>query len=128
MSQKHWYVYLHGETLGPVGATFVTALIKESRLHFTDFVWCEGLENWTRLTEVEPFSKLMPPPPSAELPRTGIAHKPVAPTKTTPTMTEAPIATSTRHRPTHEPQQVHAAVEGSTARKLDYHQHHEPEH
>jgi hypothetical protein len=64
----HWFFHVHGETFGPLSPDVVAILLRQGRLQFTDWAWCESLTRWTRVAEIEAFAAFIPPYPDAPLP------------------------------------------------------------
>jgi len=71
MLPKSWFIHIQGETFGPLSADIVTLMLRQQRLHFSDFAWAEGMKKWTRLGETAPFENMMPPYPDAPIPQAG---------------------------------------------------------
>src|SRR5262249_3990506 len=59
---EDWYIAREGKSHGPVSWDNLLALLRSGQVSATDFVWHEGLDDWTALgTLVGPAT---PPPPA----------------------------------------------------------------
>lgn len=58
-----WYYALDGERKGPVEKEEVQSLINNGDLGVDDLVWRDGMDGWTRISEVEDFQPSPPPLP-----------------------------------------------------------------
>lgn len=83
MSKHQWFVYLSGETLGPLSIDNITLMLKQNRLQFADYVWASPMKKWQRIIELEPFSKLAPAYPKIPIPKVS-AEEPDYPKAPTP--------------------------------------------
>jgi hypothetical protein len=68
MAKSVWYVYLGGESIGPVSHEAMVRLLTENRLHFSDFVWTKGHAEWLRVSDVAQFRSYLPEYPSVPVP------------------------------------------------------------
>lgn len=64
----HWFFHVHGETFGPLSTEVVTILLRQHRLQFTDWAWCENMTRWTRVAEIDLFTAYLPQYPDAPIP------------------------------------------------------------
>ncbi len=100
MLPKNWFLHIEGVTVGPLEETSVCALLQTGRVHFSDFGWRDGMGRWARLSDLAPFSKLMPEIPDADLP--GKAITSASPTETSPksrSLAQAALAHAPRSTP-----------------------------
>ncbi len=51
-----WYAYIGGAQYGPIGADEVRRWICEHRLTGADYLWAEGMEDWTEARNVDAFA------------------------------------------------------------------------
>jgi len=65
---KNWFVYISGDTFGPLTTEIIQVMLKRTRLHFTDYIWSSGLSKWMRIAEVNDFVDLLPPYPKSPIP------------------------------------------------------------
>lgn len=65
---QHWYLHLQGESLGPWVTDVVHAMLKQNRIEHYDFIWTEGMSQWTRICDVDEFSRELPRRPSTPVP------------------------------------------------------------
>ncbi len=88
MSSKAWFLHVEGEALGPFSVSMLTKMITQGKATITDFVWCEGLPQWTLIAACEDFAAVLPEAPSTPLPNeeaeAAPAPKPVAKAKPAP--------------------------------------------
>ena len=68
MAHRKWHIRLGGETLGPIPESLAVLMLKQNRLQFTDYAWSEGLDQWTRLGEIESFGRFAPSYPQVPVP------------------------------------------------------------
>lgn len=66
-----WFVYLEGDLFGPVSAQGIEILVRRGRLHFSDYVWSEGMSSWARLGELGHFGAYFPTAPPVPVPGKG---------------------------------------------------------
>jgi Tfp pilus assembly protein PilZ len=66
---KTWFVHLGGEVFGPVTTETVVIMLRQTRLHFSDFIWQAGFTKWTRISDVDDFARLLPPYPQIPIPK-----------------------------------------------------------
>lgn len=68
MSAHHWFVHVNGETFGPISNEIVVLMLRQSRLHFSDFAWCPNETKWRRISEYKDFAELLPQYPRVPIP------------------------------------------------------------
>src|SRR3954467_2077450 len=85
-SGKQWFVCISGASLGPIETQVVHLMIEQKRLSPMEFVWCEGMDSWKRVCEIEEFGgTTAPEAPSIPVPqatKTKVAPPPMAPKAT----------------------------------------------
>lgn len=65
---KEWFLHIQGETVGPLLMETILNLLKLSRITLVEFAWSEGMEDWTRLSEIHEFASQLPPHPTIPVP------------------------------------------------------------
>jgi hypothetical protein len=63
-----WFIHIQGEMVGPLRSEVIILMLRQYRLHFADFIWREGLTNWTRISDTTEFASLLPPVPTIPVP------------------------------------------------------------
>src|SRR4051812_3052742 len=104
MSKKHWFLHILGETMGPLSTEVVKSMLQQNRLQFADFLWCEELTKWTRVSDVHDFAALLPPYPDAPIPKksgsgTGKGREPVPEPEPEPEPVSAPAKSKAHQAP-----------------------------
>ncbi len=84
MSSKAWFLHVDGEALGPFSVSMLTKMITQGKASITDFVWCEGLDQWTLIAACSDFAAVLPEAPSTPLPNEEEEVAPVAKVKPAP--------------------------------------------
>lgn len=69
MSQKTWFLHVSGDALGPLSTAQVVKMLTQSRANAGDFVWTEGMTEWTRIANVEDFETHLPETPEIAIPK-----------------------------------------------------------
>lgn len=64
MTSRAWFAVIAGQQTGPYSDEQIQDLIKQGRVVRDTMVWCEGMSNWCKATEVQGLvpSSHMPPP------------------------------------------------------------------
>ncbi|OMH36151.1 SPFH domain-containing protein [Motiliproteus sp. MSK22-1] len=63
--QKMFHVAVNGQSQGPMALSEMKSLVSKGSLTRESLVWCEGMSNWAKATEVDEVKSLfasMPPP------------------------------------------------------------------
>jgi hypothetical protein len=68
-----WFINIDGETFGPLSTDAVSVMLKQNRVHFSDFIWKKTFSQWIRIIDVRAFSTLLPPIPTVAPPTSEIS-------------------------------------------------------
>jgi hypothetical protein len=68
MTFESWFINIDGETFGPLSTDAVSVMLKQNRVHFSDFIWKKSFSHWVRIIDVRAFSSLLPPIPKVPPP------------------------------------------------------------
>ncbi len=63
MQKQVWQVHIDGGIFGPFSTDDLAVLLRNGRVHFSDFAWAEGMRKWQRIFEIDEFKKELPPTP-----------------------------------------------------------------
>ena len=69
MASQKWFIHIQNEAIGPLTTETVLTMLRQYRLHFTDFAWTAGLSRWVRLSEIDAFVPHLPPYPKSAIPQ-----------------------------------------------------------
>jgi len=64
---NQWFYAINGQQRGPVSEEEIKALIAQGIVKPSDFVWSDGMQNWSNVLSIFPenFQQQSPPPPGA---------------------------------------------------------------
>lgn len=65
---KEWFLHINGETIGPLLMETIQNLLRLSRVTLVEYAWCDGMDDWRRLSEIEEFASQLPPHPAIPVP------------------------------------------------------------
>ena len=101
--QKKWHLFIGNQTEGPFDLDEVREKLAQGLIQSDAFVWCEGMDDWKKMNEVEEFlqpststPRVSPPPPprrepSAEVPElVEEQESPILEISSSPMVEEAP--------------------------------------
>lgn len=100
-----WFLHIKSETMGPVSTSTVEGMLKKEQVTYFEFAWTEGLDQWTRLCDIDDFNQNLPQYPSEATPG-GEVSEPVAKKSapvTAPTPAPAKKKETAKPAPVEEP-------------------------
>lgn len=62
MNEKKWFVYLEDHHEGPFSVSEIQSKLTQNAVRKEHYVWCEGMQDWKPMTEVQDFSMSQLPP------------------------------------------------------------------
>src|SRR4051812_14781173 len=77
--EKKWFVYTGVQQEGPLSIDEIRARIGAGQLLSMHLGWCEGMEGWLKIEEIEPLRTLLAPARPAPLAPPPLPRSPIAP-------------------------------------------------